>query len=311
MKGYLLIALFFLLPVGLSAQEYHGTTGLLHVPSAEMDSAGTFRGGISYLDKRFLPEQLWYYGDGIPFNAPAYTIGITFFPWLELSYSATLVKIHPDDDPTRPLGYYNEDRHFNVKVRPLKEGKWWPAVAIGWDDIGNLSSLKIAKGWTSNNFFENLYGVVSKNFDVKRHRICAHLAYRYYPSERNRDRRGIAAGITYTPRMGRRLQGPRAWLQSPRIILEWDGTGVNAGGDLLLWQHLFLQAALIHGKGLMCGMSYHYRIPFGTDPLTTSNINRSLYEPNARVSRTTISYPLFECSHAGLCRMFLPAAAPR
>ncbi len=152
-------------------------TGLLHVPSAEMVLAGTFRGGITYLDKRFLPD-MSYYNDGTPFNTMAYTIGIAAFPWLEVSYTGTLVRDHRNHNSDEPLGYYNEDWHINVKVRPLKEGKWWPAVAIGWDDIGNLKSLKISKRLTTNNFFENLYGVVSKNFDVKGHRLGAHLAYR-------------------------------------------------------------------------------------------------------------------------------------
>ena len=40
----ILVALFLALTTHVCAQEYHGTTGLLHVPSAETDSAGTFRG---------------------------------------------------------------------------------------------------------------------------------------------------------------------------------------------------------------------------------------------------------------------------
>ncbi len=260
MEDRLLIVLFFFLPVSLFAQVYHGTTGLLHVPSAEMGSAGTFRGGVSYLDKRFLPQHLWVYGEGIPFNAPAYTLGITAFSFLEFSYTGTLVKIRKNSDPSQKLGYYNEDRHFNVKVRPLKEGKWWPAVALGWDDIGNLSSIKVNKGWTTNNFFECLYGVASKNFEVKGHRVGAHLAYRYYSSDKDKERRGVAGGITYTPRLGEALQGPRAWLQRPRAIVEWDGVGINVGADVLLWRHLFVQAALVHGQGFTGGLSYQYTI---------------------------------------------------
>lgn len=257
----ILVAFALSLALGVRAQEYHGTTGLLHAPSAVMDSAGTFRGSFTYVDKLFLPPQFWFYGDGIPFNSMCYTIGMTLFPWLEMSYTGTLIKVHPDKAKREPLGYYNEDRHINVKLRPLKEGRYWPAVAIGWDDAGGLSAFK-TKGWTTNNFFENLYGVVSKHFDIRGHVLGAHLAYRYYPSDKNAARRGIAGGITYTPYLGEKLQHPRAWLQRPRVIVEWDGVGVNAGADVLLWRHLFVQAALIHGRGFMGGVGYHYRIKY-------------------------------------------------
>ena len=42
----------------VSAQEYNGLTGLLQVPSAETDSAGTFRGNVMFLHREFLPAQM-------------------------------------------------------------------------------------------------------------------------------------------------------------------------------------------------------------------------------------------------------------
>ena len=237
--------------LGANAQEYHGTTGLLQVPSAETDSAGTFCGGMTFVHKGMLPD-MSYYGDGKPFNAPCYTVGITAWPWLQMSYTGTLVKMHPNDDKSRPLGYYNEDRHINIKLRPLEEGRWWPAIALGWDDIGSLKSLKIGKKWTTNNFFECLYVAGTKHFDIKGYELGAHLSYRYYPSDKNRDRRGVAGGLTLRPAFYRPL----------RLIAEWDGAGVNVGADVLLWRHLFIQAALVHGRGFTGGIGYHYRIPF-------------------------------------------------
>lgn len=55
MRGRFLV-LFFLFSALISAQEYHGTTGLLHVPSAETDSAGTFRGGGCSLIRDLLQQ---------------------------------------------------------------------------------------------------------------------------------------------------------------------------------------------------------------------------------------------------------------
>lgn len=259
MKRYVLAACLLCSASVISAQAYHGTTGLLQVPSAETDSAGTFRGGVAFLDKRFMPN-MGNYGDGIPFNTMGYTIGLTAWHWLELSYTGILVKMHPDRDKSKPLGYYNEDRHINIKLRPLKEGKWWPAMAIGMDDVGRFSSLKTGEG--SNSFFQNIYIAATKHFDIKGYELGAHLAYRYYSLNINKERRGLAGGLTFVPRLGESLQGPRAWLQRPRFIVEWDGIGVNVGADVLLWRHLFIQAALIHGQGFTGGLAYHYTIPF-------------------------------------------------
>lgn len=250
----ILVVLFLAFASHLCAQEYHGTTGLLHVPSAETDSAGTFRGGFAYFDRAFLPAQM---PDHDSFG---YCIGITAFPWVEISYGATMLWMNKNNKDDQPMGFYNEDRRVNVKLRPLQEGKWWPAVALGWDDIGRIERAKTHRN--TNNYFQNVYAVVSKNFDIRGHRLGAHIAYRYYPSNANSGRRGVAGGITYTPRLGKSLQGPKAWLQRPRLIVEWDGVGVNVGADVLLWRHLFVQAALIHGSGFTGGLGYHYRIKY-------------------------------------------------
>lgn len=231
------------------AQEYHGISGLLQVPNAETDSAGTFRGGFAWVDKRMLPD-LTYYGDGIPFSAPCYTIGMTMWEWMQLSYTGTLVKLHPNK--YTPLGYYNQDRHVNIKLRPLKEGRWYPAVAIGWDDISDLNWLGGKSTVVSSSFFENFYVAASKHFEVHGWELGAHLAYRYYPSDKNSNRRGFAGGLTIRP----------AFYHPLRVITEWDGVGVNVGVDVLLWRHLFVQAALVHGQGFSCCLSYHYTIKF-------------------------------------------------
>lgn len=246
----LLLCLLSGLKITIAAQEYNGITGLLQVPNAEADSAGTFRGGISWVDKRMLPD-MSYYGDGIPFSAPCYTIGFSAWEWLQLSYTGTFVKTH-GGNPSNELKYYNQDRHINIKLRPLKEGRWWPAVALGWDDIGSLKTLGLKESITTNNFFENLYVAASKHINVKGNELGVHLACRYYPKVKNRERRGVCGGVTVRPAFYKQLRG----------IVEWDGVGVNVGADVLLWRHLFVQAALAHGQGFSGGVGYHYTIKF-------------------------------------------------
>lgn len=258
-KRFGIIVIFLGVTIGqVAAQAYHGITGLLQVPSAETDSAGTFHGSASFLYKEFTPDQLNRNGE--KYNTFTYAIGITAFRWFEMSYAPTLLYMHKNGRKGEPLGYYNEDRHMNVKVNPLYEGKWWPAIALGMDDIGRFKLIK--SGANGNNYFQNLYIVASKHFDIKGFKIGAHIAYRYYSSQANSKRRGVAGGITFVPYLGEELQGPRAWLQHPRAIVEWDGLGVNMGADVLLWQRLFIQGCLVHGQGFTGGIGYRYQIPF-------------------------------------------------
>ena len=232
----------WMIPLWGWAQDYHGTTGLLQVPSAETDSAGTFRGGVHFLHRAFLPAQMPNK------NTMGYTIGLTAWRWLEMSYSAALLYMHKNRDKEEEMGYYNEDRRVNVKVMPLYEGRWWPAIALGMDDVGRFDRIGTNK---ANNYFQNIYGVMTKHFDIRGWELGAHLAYRYYTKDVNKDRRGVAGGLTVRP----------AFYRSLRFIAEWDGAGVNVGADVLLWRHLFIQAALVHGRGFTGGVSYHYTIP--------------------------------------------------
>ena len=197
-----------------------------------------------FLHRDFLPAQM------PDKNTMSYTIGITPFRWMELSYGAALLWMHKNSIKTEKMGYYNEDRRVNVKVTPLYEGRWWPAIALGMDDVGRFK--RISDGTNRNNYFQNIYGVVSKNFDIHGWRLGAHVAYRYYTSDQNKDRRGVAGGITLRP----------AFYPPMRIIAEWDGIGINVGADALLWRHLFIQANLVHGHGFAGGLSYHYRIRY-------------------------------------------------
>lgn len=249
-KRFGIIVIFLGVTIGqVAAQAYHGITGLLQVPSAETDSAGTFHGGASFLDKRFTPAQLNRGGE--KYNTMGYTIGITGFSWFEASYSAALLYMHRNGIKGEPLGYYNEDRHVNVKLRPLKEGRWWPAVAIGCDDVGRFKR-SFETNANGNNYFQNVYIAATKHFEIGGNELGTHLAYRYYPSNANKERRGVAGGLTIRPSFYRPL----------RIVAEWDGVGVNAGADVLFWQQLFIQACLVHGQGFTGGIGYRYQIPF-------------------------------------------------
>lgn len=49
---------------------YLGMTGLIHVPSAEMNEAGDARIGVHYIPNEMLSSRLWeYYGKGKLFDS--------------------------------------------------------------------------------------------------------------------------------------------------------------------------------------------------------------------------------------------------
>lgn len=247
-KGVLFLPFVLsLLAQPASSQEYCGTTGLIAVPTAETMEAGTFRGGAFFLNDHFTPEKQTC--DDEKYNTGGYFISLTPWSWLEVSYACTLLKFHKNKNPKEKVGYYNEDRRIGMKLRPLKEGKWWPAVAIGADDVEQFIERWFDhKGGT---YFHNAYIMSSKSVDIGKHELSAHLGYRYFFNDVNRNRRGLAGGIAYRPGFYRDL----------RFIAEWDGACVNVGADVLLWRHLYIQAGLTNAKYFVGGISYHYTIP--------------------------------------------------
>ena len=221
----------------LKAQEYSGITGLIHVPTAEMAPEGEARVGVFFLNLEFLPDNLNYRGQ--KYNTTNHFLAITPFPWIELAYVCTLEK---GMDNHGDVGYNMKDRYLAVKLRPLKEGKWWPAIAIGAQDPGR--TIEDAHGDYA--YFQNFYVAASKHFVWKRHELGVHLAYRYYRSDFNAKWRGIAGGITYRPSFAKDL----------RAIVEYTGNDVNIGVDYLLWRYFFLQASLQNGKYFTGGLCF-------------------------------------------------------
>ena len=243
-----LLLFMYMSAMPISAQEFSGITGLLNTPTAETDSAGTFRGGMLFLNKHMTPANMLFEGE--KYNTGIYFIGLTAWPWIELSAAFSLKKMHKNYDVEKSVGYYNQDRRMNLKLRPLKEGRWWPAVALGIEDLEHTFEKWVHHGGETH--FHNYYGVASKHLELKGNELAAHLGYRYYVSDRNANRRGVFGGLAFRPRFYRNL----------RVMAEWDGDCVNVGADVLLWRHLFIQAGLTNGKFFMGGVAYHYTIKF-------------------------------------------------
>ena len=78
--------LFALCLFGTVCGQYtYGTTGLLNMPTADMQQDKTFMFGGGYLE-RHTSTARWFY------NTWNYYVNITIFPWLEVSYNLELHK---------------------------------------------------------------------------------------------------------------------------------------------------------------------------------------------------------------------------
>lgn len=184
-----LILLFVLFANKTFAQFSYGTTGLLNMPTADMQRDKTFMAGANLLDKHGTVPRWWY-------DTWSYYINITIFPWLEAGYLCTGHKAVPTDYGNRS-GYWvpstygrfiNQDRSFHVRLRLWKEGwwkKWTPQVVIGSNDVIGDSwhggSLSIAAESTySNNFLNRYYLAFSKHFTFKGiGKLGAHFSWIY------------------------------------------------------------------------------------------------------------------------------------
>lgn len=242
----IIAAIFALCQLQAAAQQFTGIEGLIHVPSAEMDSAGDARIGMHFLNHKFTPNSTQWMYEGKKYDTGNLYFALTPFKWVSVAYTMTLFKHTADpNDPDDKSGYNRKDRYFSVKFRPLEEGKWWPAVAIGSNDCLTSKPFKSNKTG-GNGYWRNYYIAATKHLDVKGHEFGATAAYRYYTGDYNHRWNGLVGGVTYRPAFARNL----------RAIVEWTGSEVNFGIDCLLWKHLMLQASLQDGRYPSGGICY-------------------------------------------------------
>lgn len=238
--------LLFMLPLAANAQQYTGISGLIHVPSADMHHEGDAGFGIHFLNKNMLPDVGFLYQNE-KYNTYDYYLSITPYSWIELSYICTKRMDVVDDKPV----YRRKDRNFSLKIRPLKEGKYWPAVAIGCNDIGS----SVASIITSNNdnvqlYFQNYYVAATKHFELGGNELGVTLAYRYYTRDYNSKWNGLVGGLAFRP----------SFFPQARAVVEYTGNEFQVGVDALLFRHFFLQASLKDFKYPNIGLCFQMNL---------------------------------------------------
>lgn len=215
--------------MGVQAQYSMGNTGLLNIPTADMQKAGTFMGGGNYLPNGMTPFN---------FNTGNYFVNITFLSFLELSYRCTLLKTTRYDGKK---GYFQQDRSLSARIRPIEEGKYHPAIVIGTTDPFKD---------TGTNYFATIYGVLTKGFSIAKGDRLALTAGYYLPLNKHSIQDGPFGGISYSP----------AFCREMTVIAEYDSKGFNVGAAARLWRHLSIHVFTREFNSISGGIRYECRL---------------------------------------------------
>lgn len=225
-----LIIIFALISgaVQVSAQQYTGLEGLLHCPSADMHNKGTGRISLALLNKNSMPDHFSH-------NITAYSLAYSPFDWAEISFTGLVRKVE---------GTIYQDRMASIKLRAIKENKWWPSVVVGSNDP--LSTIKSSADDEENNHMCNVYIALSKHYDINIGTLGLHAAYRRFRKTVNDKWNGAVGGLTFSP----------CFFPEARIVGEYDGNGFNVGADVKLFKHISLQAICYEMKYFNCGICF-------------------------------------------------------
>ena len=210
------------------AQFTYGTTGLLHMPTAEMQRDKTFMVGGGYLNKHATPER-WSY------NTWDYYINITFFPWLEVAYTCTVF-----DEMVGKVHMLNQDRNFSGRLRLWKEGwwkEWTPQLVVGVNDPttgtgGDYTDMGV--DGDGNGYFNRYYMAATKHLSW--HGSWGiHAAYVY--NRRYKDKlNGPAIGVDYQFALPETSFLNKA-VNGLNLMAEYDSQFMNIGAKYTIWKN--------------------------------------------------------------------------
>ena len=232
LRKLFIVAVFLFLGLSAKAQFTYGTTGLLHMPTADMQRDKTFMAGGGYLSHHATPDR-WTY------DTWNYYINITFFPWMEVAYTCTIF-----DEWARGGKVYmkNQDRNFSGRLRLWKEG-WWkawtPQIVVGGNDVlhgshegGNIGTVE-GSGTGGNTFFQRYYIAATKHVSWQGE-WGIHAAY-VYSKRIGHKFNGAAFGVDYqfalpgTTFLNKAVNGLN-------LMAEYDSKFVNVGARYSIWK---------------------------------------------------------------------------
>lgn len=221
------------------AQFTDGSTGLLQMPTAEMQADGTFMITNNFLNKHATPSK-WNY------HTFQYGIYVSFWGRMEIGYICTIFNGAWDPRPEEEKGYRgtimrNQDRHFTGRVMLIRENEfgwnWVPSLVVGVSDpvTGSGGGEYIGSDIDSGNgYFNRNFAVLTKHFQTPWGQIGAHAGYQFN-HRKDYAINGPCVGVDWMP----------AWIQNKgvfgntKFILEYDSRTVNIGFVASIWENRF------------------------------------------------------------------------
>lgn len=233
-KWLLLLGIWACCRIPVEAQYFSGVSGLLTIPSAEMQQDGTFMMGGNYLPCVMLP-------DGFDRNTGNYFLDLTFLPFVEIGYRCTLSK------PGGKKANWQQDRAVSLRLRALKEKKYIPSVVLGSNDAFTTNALQLFSNKKANRMFGSVYGVLTKNILIGPHALGITVGY-YFPVYSNSPNKGLFGGLRYTPE----------FFPQMNVLADYDGRKVSGGVSLFLFQHFRMHVMVYGFRDLSTGIRYEF-----------------------------------------------------
>ena len=260
MQSYMVITILLMTMFTCRAQFADCSTGLLQMPTADMQDDGTFMITNNFLNQHATAET-WNY------DTFQYGLYVSFWGRMEVGYVCTIFNGAWDPNPNKTWRreiMRNQDRHFVGRVCLLREGefglKWMPALVVGVSDpVTGSGGDYIKEGGMSmrgNGYFNRNYVVLTKHFSTSWGQFGLHAGYQYNQRE-DYPINGPCAGLNWRP----------VWLQQKGIfdyldvIAEYDSRTPNLGFVASIWDNRFeAMFELQNFNWINFGLRYKLRI---------------------------------------------------
>ncbi len=220
------------------AQSLPGTTGYFNIPSAEIYPDRTLFAGTNLLNKEY---KKWGNPD---YHAMDFFVTTTFVPFIELSVRFSRMIDLPEKLYESTVG----DRMASIRVRPLKEGRYHPAIVVGLQNF--FTTLQ--SGGASH--FNSTYLVLTKNFRlntfIDRVGVTAGYGSDLFTAA-DYQFLGLFYGINFSPKNMDFLE----------LMVEYDADKWNAGARVTVLKHVVILAGLEGMDVFSGGISYKFHLP--------------------------------------------------
>lgn len=229
--------LILIIANSLLGQSLPGTTGYFNIPSADLQADKTVYLGFNQSAKKYQD-----YGNG-EYDINIFYGTITFLEFFEvgLRYS----RLNGFEPPDRKQA---GDRIVTARIRPLTQGKYYPAVLIGFQNF--FTTLESGNA----SHFNSTYIVLTKDIVLKKIINSVGLSIGYGSDIFNSaDYQfiGVFGGIKIIPQH----------LDYLELMFEYDADKWNVGARVTLFKHIKVLAGFEGLDSFSGGIAYQFKLP--------------------------------------------------